>query len=58
MSATLNPYVDGSHAYIPVRIPDGPRTDGSVLAYLPDGTALVVKHDQLVHLDTDEIATS
>ena len=36
-----------SDAYIRVRVPDGPRPDGSILVYLPDGTGLVVNSNQL-----------
>jgi len=39
-----------SDAYIRVRVPDGPRRDGSILVYLPDGTGLVVNSRQLVYL--------
>ena len=50
MSATFTPYFEaqayrdptGSGAYIRVRVPDGPRPDGSILVYLPYGTGLVV----------------
>ena len=38
-------------AYIRVRVPNGPGPDGSTLVYLPDGTALVVGTQQLLHLD-------
>jgi hypothetical protein len=40
-------------AYLPVRITDEPRADGSVLVYLADGTALVVDEDQLLRVDPD-----
>src|SRR5262245_13334398 len=60
MSATFTPYFEaqthrdpaGSGAYIRVRVPDGPRPDGSILGYLPNGTGLVVNSNQLLHLDT------
>ena len=39
----------GSGAYIPVRVPNEPRPDGSILVYLPNGTALVVNGNQLLH---------
>ena len=59
MSATFTPYFEaqahrdptGSGAYIRVRVPDGPRPDGSILVYLPNGTRLVVNSNQLLHLD-------
>ena len=59
MSATFTPYFEaqahrdptGSGAYIRVRVPDGPRPDGSILVYLPNGTGLVVNSNQLLHLD-------
>ena len=38
-------------AYIRVRVADAPRPDGSVLVYLPDGTGLVVRAQQLLHRD-------
>jgi hypothetical protein len=37
-----------SDAYIPVRVPDPARADGSQLVYLPDGTGLVVDSRSLV----------
>ena len=40
-----------SGAYIRVRVPDGPRPDGSILVYLPNGTGLVVNSSQLLRLD-------
>jgi hypothetical protein len=40
-------------AYLPVRITEEPRVDGSVLVYLADGTALVVDEDQLLRVDPD-----
>jgi hypothetical protein len=43
-----------SDAYIRVRVPAGPRPDGSILAYLPDGTGLVVNSNQLLHPPRDE----
>jgi len=59
MSATFTPYFEaqahrdptGSSAYIRVRVPGGPRPDGSILVYLPNGTGLVVNSNQLLHLD-------
>ncbi len=54
MSAIFTPYCDGSDAYIRVRVPSGCRPDGSILVYLPNGTGLVVKTDQLLHLDAGE----
>src|SRR5262249_4949401 len=38
----------GMHAYILVRVPNGPRSDGSVLVYLSNGTGLVVNCGELV----------
>jgi hypothetical protein len=60
MSATFTPYSEAqahrdptdSGAYIRLRVPDGPRPDGSILVYLPNGTGLVVNSNQLLHLDT------
>jgi hypothetical protein len=40
-----------SDAYIRVRVPNEPGPDGPTLVYLPDGTALVVDANQLLHLD-------
>jgi hypothetical protein len=37
--------------YIRVRVTDEPHRDGSLLVYLPDGTALVVNGHLLLHLD-------
>lgn len=59
MTATFTPYFDApahrdqadSGAYIHVRVPNGPRPDGYVLVYLPNGTGLVVNSNQLLHLD-------
>ena len=56
MSANMKPYLPGgsppnvthADAYIPVRVVHAPRRDGSVLVYLPDGTALVVNGRQLL----------
>ena len=60
MPATFTPYLEGrspqaradSDVFIRVRVTDGLRPDGSVLVYLADGTALVVKGDLLLQLDT------
>jgi hypothetical protein len=41
-------------AYLPVRMTEEPRADGSVLVYLADGTALVVGEDQLLWADPGE----
>jgi hypothetical protein len=57
MSATFTPYLESGSppasgdAYIRVRVTDEPRGDGSLLVYLPDGTALVVNGQLLLHLD-------
>ena len=59
MSATFTPYSEAqahrdptaAGAYIRVRVPDGPRPDGSILVYLPNGTGLVVNSNQLLHFD-------
>jgi hypothetical protein len=59
MPAIFTPYFEAqahrdwtdSGAYIRVRVPDGPRPDGSIIVYLPNGTALVVNSTQLLHLD-------
>ena len=59
MSATFTPYIEGqSHsnpasfdAYIPVRVPGEPRSDGSVNVYLPDGTGFVVNSQHLLRLE-------
>ncbi len=56
-SATFTPYLKAqahrdpadSDSYLRVRVPDGPRPDGSILVYLPDGTGLVVNSNQLLH---------
>ncbi len=66
MSATFTPYFEAqvhrgptdSDAYIPVRVPDGPRPDGSILVYLPNGTGLVVNSNQLLHLDAGQTSLS
>jgi len=44
------PFAD---AYIPVRVVEPPRSDGSILVYLPDGTAFVVNSRQLLHLEPE-----
>lgn len=59
MSATFTPYLESrsdrtatdADAYIRVRVPDGPRPDGSMLVYLPNGTALIVNSRHLLHLN-------
>ena len=60
MPATFTPYLENrlghtvtdSDAYLRVRVPNGPRPDGSVVVYLSDGTALVVNGHQLLVLAT------
>ncbi len=37
-------------AYVHVRIPDPPSERGSVTAYLPSGTALIVPVDDVIRL--------
>jgi hypothetical protein len=41
-------------AYLPVRVAEAPRSDGSMLVYLPDGTAFVVNSRDLVCLDSED----
>jgi hypothetical protein len=61
MSSTFTPYLEaqahrdpaGASAYIRVRVPDGPRPDGSILVYLPNGTGLVVNSNQLLQPDAE-----
>ena len=38
-------------AVIPVRVPEGPRSDGYVSVYLPDGTAFEVSERDLLRPD-------
>jgi hypothetical protein len=60
MSAMFTPYLDSespsiptsTDAYIPVRVTEAPRSDGSMLVYLPDGTAFVVNSRYLLRLDS------
>ena len=62
MSATFTPYPESespsiptnADAYIPVRVTEAPRSDGSMLVYLRDGTALVVNSRHLLRLDPDQ----
>jgi hypothetical protein len=62
MFATVTPYVDDAspstwmhaNACIPVRVTDEPRSDGSLLVYLPDGTAFVVNGRELLRLERGE----
>jgi hypothetical protein len=56
MSASFTQYHVGSDAYIHVRVPNGPRPDGSILVYLTNGTALVVNDEELLHLETGKNA--
>jgi hypothetical protein len=58
MSASFTPYYVGSDAYIRVRVPNGPRPDGSIVVYLTNGTALVVNDEELLHLATGKNAPS
>ena len=59
VSATFTPCFEaqahhdpaGSGAYIRVRVTDGPRPDGSILVYLPNGTGLVVNSNKIPHLN-------
>jgi hypothetical protein len=59
MPATFTPYFEAmghrdpadSSAYIRVRVPDGPRSDGSILVYLQDGTGVVLDSNELLHFD-------
>src|SRR3954470_5561057 len=58
MPETFTPYVEGGplpdaanvDAYLPVRVPDGPRRHGYVIAYLPDGAGLEVNGRHLLRL--------
>ena len=58
MSVTFIPYLESESpsipanydAYIPVRVPEGPRPDGYLNVYLPDGTGLVVNSRHLLRL--------
>jgi hypothetical protein len=62
MHVRLAPYIEAGppsiltnfDAFIPVRAPEGPRPDGYVHVYLPDGTAFVVNGRQLLRLDHDQ----
>jgi hypothetical protein len=51
-SGRLTSHVIRSDAYIGVRVPNGPRPDGSILVYLADGTGLVVNSKQLLRFET------
>lgn len=48
-----------SNAWIPVRATGEPRSDGSMLVYLPDGTGLVVNSQYVTRLGclTDSTGT-
>ena len=56
MPTKMKPYLPGgsppnvthADACIPVRVVHAPRRDGSILVYLPDGTALIVTDRQLL----------
>ena len=56
MSAMFMPYVasesipTNADAYIPVRVTEAPQSGGSMLVYLPDGTALVISSRHLLRL--------
>jgi hypothetical protein len=60
MSATFTPYIERESpsipadfdAYLPVRVPEEPRSDGSVIVYLPDGTGFVVNSHHLLRLES------
>jgi hypothetical protein len=66
MPATFTPYFAAqahrdpadSDAYIRVRVPNGPRPDGSILVYLPNGTGLVANSDHLLHLGAGPARTA
>jgi hypothetical protein len=53
MRSTCNAttFPTNSDAYIPVRVADAPRPDGSMIVYLPDGTALVVNSRHVLRVD-------
>ena len=61
MSAGFTPYVEGSSssfpgevdAFIRVRVTQAPRPDGSMLVYLPNGTAVVVDSRCVLCFDRD-----
>jgi hypothetical protein len=61
-SATLRPFFEGGSppgrsdydGYLPVRVSEAPRPNGSILVYLPNGTALVVDNRYLLRLDGDK----
>jgi nucleotide-binding universal stress UspA family protein len=62
MSATFTPYLEDTarrvpgdgKAYIRVRLADGPRRDGYIVVYLPDGTALAVRAAHLLRLEAGQ----
>jgi hypothetical protein len=66
MSVTFMPYLESespsipanADAYIPVRVTEALRPDGSMLVYLPDGTAFVVNGQHLLRLDPDRERSS
>ena len=66
MSAPFTPYPDHASstiavdfdAYILVHVTQAPRPDGSVLVYLPNGTAVVVNSSYLLRLDPAAAGTA
>jgi hypothetical protein len=66
VSAPFTPYPDHASptvpvdfdAYILVRVTQAPRPDGSLLVYLPNGTAVVVNSSYLLCLDPAAVGTA